>query len=333
MDHEFVALARDNGLFYTRYVDDITFSTNRTTFPLGIAETHDGNLTRVGSAISEILDKSGFALNDRKARIRSRSSRQEVTGLTVNSRINLPRRYYRQVRSMLHAWMKWGHDGAEAEYHARFDTYGRHAEFRKVVAGKLAYLRQVRGPDDRAFRRIYDWARGLDPDFFHELPPIAVQTRSLYEAARDFPSITRSDSVALRREYLTRMYASAEGTLWLVDPNLRIEPVKDLEAAVDPDRLDEIRILSRDRPPGGQADEFVQIKNRLLAKGIRCEWRNIGGNAFHDRWLTDDRTCIILGGPFGNLYNPSPPFGQNRVVPRPEQFDAWWGQANRFHAI
>ena len=56
---------------------------------------------------------------------------------------------------MLHAWHTHGYDHAEAEYHARFDNYKTGASPRIVVAGKLAFLRQVRGTDDRIFRRLY----------------------------------------------------------------------------------------------------------------------------------------------------------------------------------
>ena len=78
--------------------------------------------------------------------------RQEVTGLTVNERVNLPRAFYRELRGMLHAWHQHGYVNAEAAYHATYDRLGKQSEFRKVVAGKLAYLRQIRRADNRARR-------------------------------------------------------------------------------------------------------------------------------------------------------------------------------------
>ena len=324
MDHQFVALARANGLFYTRYADDITFSTNRKAFPLALAEMHEGSITSIGSWIKDVLQDNGFTLNDRKTRAYSSASRQEVTGLTVNTRINLQRKFYRQIRSMLHAWKEHGHDAAQTEYNNKFDAYAKHAPFRLVIAGKLAYLRQIRTVDDRIFRRLYGWARYLDPNLFLELPAITDRAQSLRLAVGKFPAITSSDDKPLRRQYLRQMFASCTGILWVVDPDLKIEPVKDLEDVVTAGKVSEIRLLSRSKPIAKQAQEFVEIRRRLKMADVSIEWHVLSSRAFHDRWLADDSDCVSIGGPFASIYDPRPPYGQNQIVPRPDQFEAWW---------
>ena len=163
MDHALVRLADSHGLFYTRYADDLTFSTNRRLFPEAVAVEREGRLLRVGVALARVIDESGFSLNRNKSRLFGRSGRQEATGLTVNRRVNVQRRRIRELRGILHAWRKHGYDLAQDEYRRRHG--GGHSLLR-VVQGKLAFIKQVRGRDDRIFRRLYGWARGLGPDYF-----------------------------------------------------------------------------------------------------------------------------------------------------------------------
>ncbi|MBI4199893.1 MAG: RNA-directed DNA polymerase [Chloroflexi bacterium] len=330
LDHQFVQLAKRNGVFYTRYADDLTFSTNRTAFPLGIAETSGAQLIGVGNDVKEIIKHNHFDLNHRKARISGRASRQDVTGLTVNKRINVRRRLPREIRSMLHKWKAHGYEAAEVEFHTKFDVYGRGANYRNVVSGKLAFLRNVRGIDDRVFRRLYGWAKELDNDSFSELPPLATNAPSLAEAVRDFPTITASDNKQTRRGYLKRMFASARGTLWVVDPNLKADLLTDLVASIEPGRVSDIRLLSRDeRLSSRQKVKYTTSRQSLLAKGVNLEWRVLPPpqRYFHDRWLADDSDCVSIGGPFSSIYDPRPPLGQNLLARRPEQFDTWWNRA------
>ena len=327
LDHQFVVLAKETqGLYYTRYADDITFSTNRKTFPLSIASVQNGEVKALGDDVLKVVADNHFSPNYRKVRIHHRDRRQEVTGLTVNKRVNLPRAFYRELRGMLHAWHQYGYVNAEATYHATYDRLGKQPEFRKVVAGKLAYLRQIRSADDRLFRRLYDWARTLDPEFFKPLPPLNLAASSLREAAESFPSISPSDSKTLRRDYLKRMFASGSGIMWLIDPNLRTVVVQDLCDAVDPAKVSAVRLLSQDKPKGKQMAEFNSCKTELANMSVPLEWRILTGNIFHDRWLIDDRDCVIMGGPFANIYQPKPPFGQNRTTRRPEQISYWWNK-------
>ena len=137
---------------YTRYADDLTFSTNRRDFPPELA-VEDGEGVRLGAGLAEVLERSGFAVNERKVRLQTREFRQEVTGLTVNVFPNVQRRYVRQIRAMLHAWRRFGLEAAEVEYRERYAGGhrgpGRGApSFRAVVKGKLAYLAMVRGEAD-----------------------------------------------------------------------------------------------------------------------------------------------------------------------------------------
>lgn len=49
------------------------------------------------------IELSGFKINDKKTRLQYKDSRQLVTGLVVNEKINVPREYYKDTRAMAHS--------------------------------------------------------------------------------------------------------------------------------------------------------------------------------------------------------------------------------------
>jgi hypothetical protein len=104
VDIHLVKLAARVGCTYTRYADDLTFSTNNPTFPKQIAIQLSGNdhCWEVGSELSHLVKKCGFVLNPKKTRMQYRDSRQEVTGLVVNRKINVRSEYRHTVRAMVH---------------------------------------------------------------------------------------------------------------------------------------------------------------------------------------------------------------------------------------
>lgn len=102
LDMRLVRLAKKYGVIYTRYADDITFSTSQRDFPAGLAAP-DAADAAVWHLSEELLGKiaaSGFAVNPSKTRMQFRGSRQAVTGLIVNEKVNIASDYYRKARSM-----------------------------------------------------------------------------------------------------------------------------------------------------------------------------------------------------------------------------------------
>ena len=77
---------------YTRYADDLTFSFS-----------HDDTRVReMVRAVRSILEDEGYRLNGRKVRVLRRHQQQIVTGLVVNSGVNLPRKQRRKLRAVRH---------------------------------------------------------------------------------------------------------------------------------------------------------------------------------------------------------------------------------------
>lgn len=158
MDRELQRLSNSRKARYSRYADDLSFSTSEKTFPAALATIDAGTgKVSVGQRLKEVVESNGFNINEQKIRLQLRNSRQVVTGLIVNVRPNVKRKFVRQIRAMLHAWKKHGLDAAEAEFLAKFNVKHRNPikqppKFREVLKGKLSFLRMVRGKDDNVYK-------------------------------------------------------------------------------------------------------------------------------------------------------------------------------------
>ena len=93
LDSQLQQLAKVNRSSYTRYADDMTFSTTIRSFPSSLAVLDDLNRIKVGSDLRTIIESNGFQINDGKTRLMRRHQRQTVTGVTVNEFPNLPRKF------------------------------------------------------------------------------------------------------------------------------------------------------------------------------------------------------------------------------------------------
>jgi len=107
LDIELVRLAKRTGSRYSRYADDITFSTNAKEVPSQLAVRRGGRWAASDVLIGAV-SRAGFRLNESKTRLSTRTGRQTVTGLTVNAKVNVPASYYRYARSMTHALFATG---------------------------------------------------------------------------------------------------------------------------------------------------------------------------------------------------------------------------------
>lgn len=182
LDKTLTFLAQRYKLMYSRYADDVTFSTSRREFPRSIAYFEGNNPitgdTVIGSVLEDLIQAMGFKVNYKKVRLQISGVRQEVTGLTVNEFANVKRKFVRNIRAMLHAWKKHGLENAETEYVTKYlkknknikteETQGDY--FKSVLYGKLAYLKMVRGDDDDIYMKYCLKAAELDP-----APPKFIQ--------------------------------------------------------------------------------------------------------------------------------------------------------------
>lgn len=155
LDNDLNRLAKNSfGSSYTRYADDISFSSNRP-FKDGIINEVDG-VVELGSTLKGIISRNGFRINSDKIRLQKNYEHQEVTGIVVNSKLNIDRRYIRRIRAMLHSietniddlsipvkkLEESNHDGNTIE------------RLFMIIKGMIDYVGMVRGKDDIIFGKL-----------------------------------------------------------------------------------------------------------------------------------------------------------------------------------
>ena len=113
MDGDLWRFACKNKLRYSRYADDLTFSTNAKQLPEALGEFSLDNTFILSEKLKQIIEKRNhFFINGKKTRCMKRDARQEVTGLTVNDKVNVSHKYIKQIRAMLHDWQVNGEERA-----------------------------------------------------------------------------------------------------------------------------------------------------------------------------------------------------------------------------
>ena len=129
---------------YTRYADDMTFSFD-SWIPVDIIQK-----------IKMIILGEGFRLNNKKFRIQSGNRCQMVTGLVVNEKVNVSRKYIRQVRAILFDWTINGIEKAGARYFGMDyeQNFSYQSRFLESLKGRIQFIGNVRGRDDRIYRKL-----------------------------------------------------------------------------------------------------------------------------------------------------------------------------------
>lgn len=136
-DRRMMRFAEEQELNFTRYADDLTFSSNQKITGSAI------------SAITQIINEYGFAVNEEKTRIFTNRGRQLVTGLKVNEKVNVDRKYIRNIRAMLNNWATHGLVNASSQNESS-------SQFLNILKGKLDFLSMVRGKEDRVYRKLQE---------------------------------------------------------------------------------------------------------------------------------------------------------------------------------
>ena len=137
LDRKLFQLAQVSKALYSRYADDITFSSQHAIFT-------DDFMTELNSRIKN----EGFQLNDAKTRVQNWKQRQEVTGLVVNKKVNVNRDYIRRIRAIIHNYQKGGQEYAQQQFKTHWYKPGAPPDFRISLKGQIEYLGMVRGKGD-----------------------------------------------------------------------------------------------------------------------------------------------------------------------------------------
>jgi RNA-directed DNA polymerase len=172
LDYRILKLCKKYRLVYTRYADDLTFSTNNKVF----SEVY----TLFLDELSNIVNDSGFAINTEKTHFQEFNKRQTVTGLSVNKKINVQNEFYKKTRSMantLYRTDKFTIDGKEGtinKLEGRFSFINdlvkynnRLEEDNSLASNIIEYKKNILRAKEKHFKlnnkqvKILDWNENL----------------------------------------------------------------------------------------------------------------------------------------------------------------------------
>lgn len=151
LDRRLAGLAKRFGLHYTRYADDITFSSMHNVYQ------QDGPFWK---ELRRIITDQNFVINEAKTRLQKRGSRQDVTGIIISEKLNVTQKYVRDIRNILYIWERYGFNAAYSRFFLKYQSYKGHPrkgtpDLINVLNGRLRYLSMVKGEDDPVYLRFY----------------------------------------------------------------------------------------------------------------------------------------------------------------------------------
>ena len=150
LDYLLSAVAKRFGLKYSRYADDITFSSMHNVY-----QSNSEFLKELGRIIAE----QGFHIKETKTRLQKDGYRKEVTGLLVNDKVNVQKRYIKQLRMWLYNWESYGYERAQNYFVQHYvaekgNSIKGKPDMINVIDGKLNYLKMVKGDSNDLYLKL-----------------------------------------------------------------------------------------------------------------------------------------------------------------------------------
>ena len=137
LDDHIFHYCRKRGIQYTRYADDLTFSGD------------DINTNHLVSYVKMLLATRQFVLNEEKTKVMSQGRRQNVTGVVVNEKLQVPRVYRDKIRQEVYYCIKFGVIGHMRKI-VKPNWINTPGQYLRYLLGKVNYVLQV-NPKDQTF--------------------------------------------------------------------------------------------------------------------------------------------------------------------------------------
>lgn len=132
LDQQLFDFCQSNGaLRYTRYADDISIS--------GAFDAHE-----IIPQIYRIIRKNGLLPNAEKTHVLNRHVQQNVTGVVVNEKIQVPKKYRKRIRMEMHYIKTFG----IAEHCARVEPQCSSEDYMMILLGRISYCLQINPKDN-----------------------------------------------------------------------------------------------------------------------------------------------------------------------------------------
>ena len=147
LDNSLMEICSDLEINYTRYADDLIFSSDNYSYL-------DEDIIHV---VKSTIVNHGFIINEKKFRIQSRHRQQNVTGIVVNKKVNVDRKYIRNLRAVLHHWEQSGLVAA-AMRNLNVEESGVTEkdveQFVRKIEGQINFVGMVRGRYDEIYLNL-----------------------------------------------------------------------------------------------------------------------------------------------------------------------------------
>jgi RNA-directed DNA polymerase len=138
LDRRLSALAARLDARYTRYADDLAFSGDA-----DFARKQRGFLAAVG----RITTEEGYQINARKTKIMHRGARQQITGLVVNSHVNVPGERFDALKAILTNCLRHG---------PASQNRAGHRDFRAHLDGRISFVESINLHRGLRLRLMFD---------------------------------------------------------------------------------------------------------------------------------------------------------------------------------
>ncbi|MFD1745025.1 reverse transcriptase domain-containing protein [Rhizobium helianthi] len=178
LDKELQAIAKATRCIYTRYADDITFSSYQPPgglFAEGIPPTGNFPLEVLSPRLIEAFTNNGFKLNPTKSHYGDKHSRRIVTGLKINSGLNVDRCFVRNIRATMYSIETLGIALAQKKFEVE---HGGTCDLGHHLKGNISWLASVKGQADPIFRAIAARYNASFPTQPIKVSPTKAQFRS-----------------------------------------------------------------------------------------------------------------------------------------------------------
>jgi hypothetical protein len=130
IDKPILELCERWGMTYTRYADDLAFSS-----PKRLARKETNKFIK---AVRKIIKDNDYSVNNKKLRVARSGRQQRLLGMTINEKPNIMRAHYRKMRARLHHCKHKGFDKVAGEMGV---VSG--AKLRSEIEGKIAYYHMI----------------------------------------------------------------------------------------------------------------------------------------------------------------------------------------------
>lgn len=235
LDRRLSGLARRFNLHYSRYADDITFSSMHNVYNEG------GNFRK---ELRRLIEGQNFKMNEAKTRLQKKGERQEVTGIIVSNKVNTSAAYVSEIRNLLHIWEKYGYNEAYKRFYPHYKVNKGHIKkgeplLENVLYGKLQYLKMVKGYKDSVYA-------SLQARYDKLTSPVNAEVELRYDYLRSFTLAEFEEIVGSQINYTLSKEGNLYGRVPLNGKNIIISISNDAKAQLVKNKIitDEILVAS-----------------------------------------------------------------------------------------